>query len=227
MSCPTAPGLLPFPCPSLCVYPHPARLPPCPVSFADKPVVPLWLAFAALFSTPWCDSSLLEFPMESCAPSSSPITVCNEHVCSFHLQLVSRIHVEAEPHACFCRLSLLLKAGHVYQGAPTLPPAGTGGEHSGLCGPFNPASYCCHSFPVSAPKQCQTRVSQPQEDRSWLCILRRNWQNKPLILSSRLCESLCGEDKGRGTGWNECQVLGTCVNTYNPLHNFILHTGFQ
>lgn len=135
MSCPTAPGLLPFPCPSLCVYPHPARLPPCPVSFADKPVVPLWLAFAALFSTPWCDSSLLEFPMESCAPSSSPITVCNEHVCSFHLQLVSRIHVEAEPHACFCRLSLLLKAGRVYQGAPTLPPAGTGSEHSGLCGP--------------------------------------------------------------------------------------------
>lgn len=86
------------------------------------------------------------------------------------------------------------------KGLPPFPLQGQGVNILGFVGPLNPASYCYHPFPVSAPKQCQTRVSQPQEDRSWLCILRRNWQNKPLILSSRLCESLCGEDKGRGTG---------------------------
>lgn len=123
-----------FPCFSLCVYPHPAGLPPCPVSFANKPVVPLWFAFVALFSIPWC-SSLLEFPMQPCSLSSSPITVYNTHVCSFHLQVLSKIHVESEPHACLCRLSFWLKAGRVYQGAPTLPHAGSGSEYSGLCGP--------------------------------------------------------------------------------------------
>lgn len=123
-----------FPCSSLCVYPHPASLPPCLVSFAAKPVVPLWFAFVALFSIPWC-SSLLEFPMQPCSLSSSPITVYNTHVCSLHLQVLSKIHVESKPHACLCRLSFWLKAGCVYQGALTLPHAGSGSEYSGLSGP--------------------------------------------------------------------------------------------
>lgn len=126
--CPTVPS----PVISLLLSASIHTLPVChrvrPVSFANKPVVPLWFAFVALFSIPWCSSL-------PCSLSSSPIPVYNTHVCSFHLQVLSKIHVESEPHACLCRLSFWLKAGCVYQGAPTLPHAGSGSEYSGLCGP--------------------------------------------------------------------------------------------